>query len=81
MSLIRPLYLFAALIGFSVSFKHIFGTCNSAADALSRFQMDRFFEAMPEANKVPTELPKTISSLQIPEQPSRTSRNKQQASS
>ena len=39
MALIRPLYMFAALRGFSVSFKHISGYLNVAADALSRFQM------------------------------------------
>ena len=63
MSLIRPLYLFAAKIGFSVSFKHIFGASNPVADALSRFQMEKFFSLMPEAAEEPTELPHTVTNL------------------
>ena len=63
MSLIRPLYLFAATTGFSISFKHIFGTSNPLADALSRFQMQKFFDLMPEANKFPTELPDSVTNL------------------
>ena len=60
MSLIRPLYLFAACNGFSVSFKHIYGIYNDAADALSRFQMRRFNLALPTAEDHPTTIPNTI---------------------
>ena len=60
MALIRPLYLFAACHGFSISFKHIYGIYNEAADALSRFQMDRFRTAMPNADPSPTDVPTTI---------------------
>ena len=63
MSLIRPLYLFAAKTGFSISFKHIFGIYNPLADALSRFQMQKFFSLMPEADKTPTELPDSVINL------------------
>ena len=42
MDLIRPIYLFAAQTGFSISFKHVYRVYNLAADALSRFQMDIF---------------------------------------
>ena len=63
MSLIRPLYSFAAHIGFSMSFKHIFGIFNIAADALSRFQMERFRAASPTADKNPTPLPSNINRL------------------
>ena len=80
MSLIRPLYQFAALNGFSISFKHIFGKINIAADALSRFQMEEFFSAMPEADKLPTEVPRSIASIQVP-LPSKTSNNKPHPSS
>ena len=62
MFLIRALYLFAARTGFSVSFKHIFGIYNTAADALSRFQMHRFRNALPEADLQPTNIPSTIPS-------------------
>ena len=74
MSLIRPLYLFAALNGFSVSFKHVYRTLNEAADALSKFQTDAFHMVMPGADLVPTELPVTLSSLLIP--PPTTSKKK-----
>ena len=60
MSLIRPLYLFAACNGFSVSFKHIYGIYNDAADALSRFQMSRFRRSLPTAEESPTIVPNTI---------------------
>ena len=63
MSLIRPLYLFAATNGFSISFKHIFGKSNPLADALSRFQMQKFFALMPQADKTPTELPDSVGNL------------------
>ena len=64
MSLIRPLYRFAAQVGFSVSFKHIFGKRNQAADALSRFQMKRFRNVMPDAEDHPTQLPNQIKRLE-----------------
>ena len=64
MALIRPLYLFAARTGFSISFKHIFGKYNVAADAISRFQISRFRNAMPEADRYPTVTPPTIPSYQ-----------------
>ena len=60
MTLIRPLYLFAACNGFSISFKHIYGIYNVAADALSRFQMNRFRSAMPEADHNPTPVPSSV---------------------
>ena len=63
MSLIRPLYLFAARVGFTISFKHIFGSHNVAADALSRFQMERFRAAMPHANTLPTPTPAIVDLL------------------
>ena len=63
MSLIRPMYLFAAKSGFSISFKHIFGAYNPVADAISRFQMERFFGLRPDANKNPTALPPEIQTM------------------
>ena len=64
MALIRPLYLFAACNGFSISFKHIYGIYNTAADALSRFQMQRFRSAMPNADLLPTEVPTSVPTYQ-----------------
>ena len=42
MILIRKMYLFAAVKGFSIALKHIPGSTNSIADAISRFQDHRF---------------------------------------
>ena len=63
MSLIRPLYFHAASHGYTVSFKHIFGISNPIADALSRFQMDKFFSLMPSASLLPKSVPPTVLSL------------------
>ena len=75
MSLIRPLYLFAACSGFSLSFKHIFGIHNIAADALSRFQMIRFRSAMPDADPSPTLVPRSAPAY-TGSTPSKRSKNK-----
>ena len=64
MSLIRPLYLHAAKCNFSIAFKHIFGTSNPTADALSRFQMTKFFALHPTATPEPTAIPQTVKDLQ-----------------
>ena len=63
MSLIRPLYLHAAKNCFSISFKHIFGLSNPIADALSRFQMPKFFSLHPTAVPTPTPMPPTVNDL------------------
>ena len=63
MSLIRPLFLFAAKTGFRISFKHIFGEYNPAADALSRFQMERFRTLTPDADVSPTTLTPAVRTL------------------
>ena len=57
MTLVRKLYLHAAVCHFSVSFKHIFTYYNGIADALSRFQMTRFRRLAPEADPEPTQIP------------------------
>ena len=60
MTIVRKLYLHAALCHFSVSFKFIFTYHNAVADALSRFQMDRFRRLAPHADRVPTTIPPDI---------------------
>ena len=60
MDLIRKIYLFAASNKFSLSLKHIFGHFNPVADALSRFQVDRFRQLMPTADKDPTAIPEEV---------------------
>ena len=56
MFLIRKLFLIAAKKGFSLSMKHIPGESNCIADALSRFQVARFRQLVPDADVRHTEL-------------------------
>ena len=63
MTLVRKLYLHAALCHFTVSFKHIFTYHNATADALSRFQMSRFRQLAPEAHLQPTPIPEDVWTL------------------
>ena len=60
MTIVRKLYLHAAISHFSISFKHIFSYHNAVADALSRFQMDRFRRLAPQADKTPTPIPDDV---------------------
>ena len=60
MVLIRKLFIFAARNQFLVSFKHIYGIYNHAADALSRFQVSRFRQVMPDAEAHPTVIPEIV---------------------
>ena len=57
MNLVRKLFLFAACHNFSISLKHIFGHYNPIADALSRFQVNRFRSLMPTADETRTQIP------------------------
>ena len=63
MDLVRKLYLHAAISHFTVSFKHILTHHNPIADALSRFQMDRFRRLMPDADPHPTPIPVDVWNL------------------
>ena len=60
MTLVRKLYLHAAISHFSVSFKFIFSFHNAVADALSRFQMVRFRQLAPNADKQQTTIPPDV---------------------
>ena len=60
MTLVRRIFMFAAANSFTVSFKHIPGKTNKAADALSRFQMQRFRQLMPGADVNPTKIPANV---------------------
>ena len=60
MSLVRKLFIFAASNNFLVSFKHILGQHNPVADVLSRFQVSRFRQLVPDAEEQATAIPETV---------------------
>lgn len=62
-NLFRKLFLLAAKNNFNVSITHIPGLSNDIADALSRQQMQRFRELVPEAEKEPTAIPVWLTEL------------------
>ena len=62
-TLFRKLFLVAAKNNFNVSLQHIPGLCNDIADALSRQQMQRFRQLVPEADKDPTNIPAWLTEL------------------
>ncbi len=57
MNLVRALFFIAAQHNFHVMIIHIPGVDNSIADALSRFQMNRFHQLAPDAEEQPTPTP------------------------
>ena len=63
MILVRKLFLIAVQNHFSVAFKHIPGSLNPVADALSRFQEKRFRILRPDAAVQPTRIPEEIWTL------------------
>ena len=63
MVLVRKLYLLAAEFGFSASLKHILGVFNPVADALSRLQVLKFKQLVPDAEEVATTLPLAVAEL------------------
>ena len=63
MTLVRQLFLLAVNNQFSVAFKHIPGSKNPIADAISRFQERRFRALMPDAAAEQTPIPSGIWSL------------------
>ena len=60
MCLARKLYLLAAEYQFCISLKHISGTHNEIADAISRFQMSRLQKLCPGADHHSTDIPSEI---------------------
>ena len=61
MVLIRALYDTAVTFNFDCRLIHVYGIDNSAADALSRCQMKRFFDGLPSASRSATPIPATLS--------------------
>lgn len=64
MILLRRLTLTCLRCNVRIKSQHIPGQDNNCADALSRFQMDRFQSLMPQADKQPQQIPPLPSSLQ-----------------
>jgi len=65
MRLMRRLTWCAARDNFTVHARHIPGVKNCVADALSRFQMQKFRQLAPQADTVPTQCP-SFTQLMIP---------------
>ena len=57
MALVRLLYYCAVQHNLNVCVAHIPGVCNDIADALSRFQMNKFWTLTPYANPSPDNIP------------------------
>ena len=57
MALVRLLYFCAVRYSLNVCVVHVPGVCNDIADAVSRFQMDRFRKLAPNANPSPDNIP------------------------
>ena len=57
MKLMRNMTWIAVKNNFTFKARHIFGKSNIVADALSRFQMERFRKAAPSANQYPEKCP------------------------
>jgi len=60
MKLVRPLVLFTMCNNMQFKAVHVEGSKNVIADALSRFQMARFWKVAPNANKEPAVIPLKI---------------------
>lgn len=58
LKLMRPTLMLAAESNFTISIKHIKGLDNTLADALSRYQLDRFFRLAPFGDRTPVDIPK-----------------------
>ena len=65
MALIRAIFMTAANNQFSLSLKFIPGKQNTAADLISRFQVDQFKLVVPDAEPLPTALPDKVLQLML----------------
>ena len=69
MHLLRCLFFMAAHFQVHVRASHIPGVKNVAADALSRNDLPRFLQVVPEAVQQPTPIPQSLVDLLVMEQP------------
>ena len=72
--LLRCMFFIAAHFDLRVRATHVPGVSNTAADALSRDDVPRFLQVVPEAATSPTPLPTAVVDLVVKEQPDWTSR-------
>ena len=56
MSLVRPIVLWTFTFNFQFKAMHISSVCNTIADALSRGQMQKFRELVPNAENLPKKI-------------------------
>ena len=63
MELVRKLVLLSMEHNFLVRARHVPGVSNEIADALSRFQMQRFWALAPDADQIPCTIPPSLMTL------------------
>ena len=63
MRLLRTLFFFSALHDFSISARHIAGSQNTAADALSRNNIPLFMSLQPHTQVAPSRIPQELQEL------------------
>ena len=73
MHLLRCLSLFTAAHEITIIARHLPGSENGAADALSRGNLDLFFQQVPTAEKQPTVIPEALLGVLVHSQPDWTS--------
>lgn len=63
MQLVRPLVLLLMRNNIQVRAVHIEGKLNEIADSISRFQMVRFRQLVPNADLIPSDIPEEFCSV------------------
>ena len=63
MELVRNLVLLSMEHNFLVRARHVPGVSNKIADALSRFQKQRFWALAPDADQIPCTIPPSLMTL------------------
>ena len=69
MHLLRCLHFFLAHFDISLTASHIAGVHNTAADALSRNNLPRFFQCLPQANQCPVPVPSSLMNMLLHHRP------------
>ena len=69
MHLLRCIHFFCAVGDFKLRAEHISGCCNTPADAVSRNHLQVFFEAVPQAHRLPVPVPAPLWNFLTSQQP------------